>query len=235
MPAFHLPNWILLLLLLSSVACQNESVNQVGLEGNAQATKLTDQQLLDTVQYQTFKYSWDFAEPNSRLARERYIPSGNYPAKDSHIVTSGGTGFGVMAILVGIERGFITRDQGIQRLTQIVDFLEKADRFHGIWSHWIDGTSGKVKPFSPKDDGGDLVESAFLMQGLLCVRQYCDQNNTAEKALAERINQLWEAMEWDWHTRGGKKVLYCTRSRLQVSTDTTCDGIQNLEMGKICR
>ena len=169
---------------------------------------LTDQQLLDTVQYHTFKYFWDFAEPNSGLARERFIPSGNYPMNDSHIVTSGGTGFGVMALLVGIERGFISREEGIERLTKIVDFLEKADRFHGIWPHWMNGETGKVKPFSKKDDGGDLVESAFLMQGLLCVRQYCDQKNAAEKALAEKINTLWREMEWNWYTQGGQDSLY---------------------------
>ncbi len=200
--------WIIPFILGLMLACQSEPANKSKISPISTWAKLTDQQLLNTVQYHTFKYFWDFAEPHSGLARERYIPSGKYPAKDAHIVTSGGTGFGVMAILVGIERGFITRAQGIQRLTKIVDFLEKADRFHGIWSHWIDGTNGKVKPFSPKDDGGDLVESAFLMQGLLCVRQYCDDKNSEEKALAERINQLWRTMEWDWHTQGGQDVLY---------------------------
>lgn len=167
----------------------------------------TEDQLLDSVQAQTLRYFWEFAEPNSRLARERFIPDGNYPANDAHIVTSGGTGFGVMGILVGIEREFISREQGMERLTQIVTFLEKADRFHGVWSHWIDGRTGKVKPFSPRDDGGDLVESAFLIQGLLCVRQYCDPANPAEKSLADRINTLWRAMEWNWYTQD-QQALY---------------------------
>ena len=144
---------------------------------NAIPVRLTDEQLLDSVQAQTFKYFWDFAEPHSGLARERFHPDGVYPQNDSHIVTSGGSGFGVMAILVGIERGFIGRDEGIERLHKIVRFLETADRFHGVWSHWINGETGKVKPFSQKDDGGDLVESAYLIQGLLCVRQYCRQEN----------------------------------------------------------
>lgn len=169
--------------------------------------ELSDNQLLDLVQAQTFKYFWDYAEPNSGLARERYHPDGNYPQKDSHIVTSGGTGFGIMAILVGIERGFISRKQGIERLEKIVKFLESADRFHGVWSHWIDGRTGKVKPFSKKDDGGDLVESAFLMQGLLCVRQYCNQADAREKKLADNINQLWKEVEWEWYTQG-KNALF---------------------------
>ena len=157
-------------------------------------------QLLDSVQSQSFRYFWQFAEPHSGLARERFHPNGVYPMNDSHIVTSGGTGFGVMAILVAIERGFITREEGMRRLAKIVSFLENADRFHGVWSHWIDGETGKVKPFSTFDNGGDLVETSFLIQGLLCVRQYCNQNDTKEAELANRINTLWEDVEWDWYT-----------------------------------
>jgi hypothetical protein len=113
-----------------------------------------------------------------------------------------------MAILVGIERGFITRKQGYERLSQIVNFLEKADRFHGVWSHWLNGETGKVKPFSQKDDGGDLVETAYLIQGLLCVRQYFQKGNDEEKELAQKIDKLWKEVEWDWHTKGGQNVLY---------------------------
>ncbi len=169
--------------------------------------RASDEELLDSVQRQTFRYFWDYAEPNSGLARERFHPDGHYPMNDDHIVTTGGTGFGVMTILLGIERGFITRSQGMQRLTRIVEFLENADRFHGIWPHWIDGKTGKVKPFSKKDNGGDAVESAFLIQGLLCVRQYCNKNNTEEKLLAQRIDHLWHEMDWQWYTRG-ENVLY---------------------------
>ncbi|MBD0279224.1 MAG: DUF3131 domain-containing protein, partial [Flavisolibacter sp.] len=107
------------------------------------------------VQRTTFQYFWDGAEPNSGLARERFHVDNVYPQNDKHIVTSGGGGFGVMAILAGIERGFITRQQGLERLQRIVTFLEKADRFHGALPHWWNGETGKVKPFSRRDDGGD--------------------------------------------------------------------------------
>ncbi len=160
----------------------------------------TDEELMDAVQSQTFKYFWNFAEPQSGLAPERYHPNGIYPLDDAHIVTTGGTGFGVMALLVGIERSFITREEGIQRLSQIVSFLETADRFHGVWPHWLNGETGRVKPFSHNDDGGDLVESSFLMQGLLCVRQYCNPEDPSEKELANRIDTLWREMEWNWYT-----------------------------------
>ncbi|WP_286757374.1 glucoamylase family protein [Roseivirga sp. UBA838] len=162
--------------------------------------QISESELLTKVQEQTFKYFWDFAHPTSGLARERNS-SGN-------TVTIGGSGFGVMAILVGIERGFISRQQGIDRLQTIVSFLKNADRFHGVWPHWMNGNTGKAIPFSATDDGGDLVETAFMIQGLLTVREYLNASNTQEKAIIDTITELWEEVEWDWYTRGGQNVLY---------------------------
>lgn len=161
---------------------------------------LSDDALLTLVQRQTFKYFWDFAHPSSGMARERNT-SGN-------TVTSGGSGFGLMAIIVGIERGFISRQQGIDRLNDIVSFLETADRFHGAWSHWLNGNTGDALPFSANDNGGDLVETSLLVQGLITFRQYLNASVAAESQLINRINALWQAVEWDWYTRGGSDVLY---------------------------
>ena len=176
--------------------------------GENKAEIISDDSLLTLVELKTFRYFWDGAEPVSGAARERFHVDDVYPQNDKHIITSGGTGFGVMAILIGIERNFITRQQGLERLTQIVNFLEKADRFHGVWPHWMNGETGKVKPFSKKDDGGDLVETAYLIQGLLCVRQYIQNGNEEEKSLATRIDKLWKEVEWDWHRQGGKNILF---------------------------
>lgn len=161
---------------------------------------LSDDALLTLVQRQTFKYFWDFAHPSSGMARERNT-SGN-------TVTSGGSGFGLMAIIVGIERGFISRQQGIDRLNDIVSFLETAERFHGAWSHWLNGNTGDALPFSANDNGGDLVETSLLVQGLITFRQYLNASVAAESQLINRINALWQAVEWDWYTRGGSNVLY---------------------------
>ena len=141
------------------------------------------------------------------MARER-IHMDNVYGHDKDIVTSGGSGFGLMAIVVGIERGFISREDGIERFEKITSFLENADRFHGAWPHWWYGPTGKVYPFSKKDDGGDLVESSFLAAGLLTVRQYLDSENDREAELIGRINKLWEGIEFNWYTRGGQNVLY---------------------------
>jgi hypothetical protein len=183
-----------------------ESRQAVGKD-SVQFDSVEDQRIFDEVQKATFQYFWDGAEPNSGLARERFHVDGVYPQNDKHIITSGGGGFGVMAILVGIERGFITREEGLARLERIVKFLETADRFHGVWPHWWNGETGKVKPFSKKDDGGDLVETSFMLQGLLCVRQYFAEGSDREKALAARCDQLWREVDFNWY-RNGKNVLY---------------------------
>lgn len=188
--------------------CTSTDKSTTEEENTSSASEISDDSLLTLVQYQTFNYFWEGAEPNSGLARERFHEDDVYPSNDKHIVTTGGTGFGLMAILVGIERGFITREEGLKRFEKMVSFLEKADRFHGAYPHWLNGETGEVKAFSAKDDGGDLVETAFLIQGLLTVRQYFEQGNEQEKALAARITDIWEAVEWNWYTKGGENVLY---------------------------
>ncbi len=176
--------------------------------GNGEAVLAAeDTALFRQVQQQTFQYFWDGAEPVSGLGRERFHVDGNYPDNDKNVVTSGGAGFGVMAIVVGIERGFVTREAGRKQLEKIVRFLETADRFHGAWPHWWNGETGKVKPFGKKDDGGDLVETSFMLQGLLCVRQYFQNGNKKEKALAARADKLWKEVDFNWY-RNGQNILY---------------------------
>ena len=167
-----------------------------------------DSVFLDYIQKVHFNYMWEGADSTSGLAKERIHLDNNYPENDQNTITIGGSGFGVAGLIVAMDRGFITREEGVERLTKIVNYLTKADRFHGVWPHWLDGPTGKVKPFGKKDNGGDLVESAFLMQSLLCVRQYMDANVETEKVVIDGINKLWHEMEFDWYRNGGKNVLY---------------------------
>jgi hypothetical protein len=164
-----------------------------------------DDALLDLVQRTTFRYFWDFAHPTSGLARER---SNLLFGNDPDFVTTGGSGFGVMTIIVAVERGWISRADALARLLKIVNFLYKADSYHGILAHFLHGESGRTLRFSRKDDGADLVETSFLLAGLLCVRQYFAGEDADETALRERIDALWREADWSWHTRGGEQVLY---------------------------
>ncbi|WP_434037089.1 glucoamylase family protein [Formosa sp. 4Alg 33] len=198
------------ILSLSLFGCNNQKEEK---EETAEDTEVienvvSDEALLNRIQEQTINYFWEGAESNSGLARERIHMDNIYLESPENTVTTGGSGFGLMAILVGIERGFISREEALVRFAKIVDFLDKADRFHGAWPHWINGETGKVFPFSEKDNGGDLVETAFLIQGLLTVSEYFDGDTEAEKELVSKIDALYKTVEWDWYTKGGEDVLY---------------------------
>ena len=172
-----------------------------GLDNSDKFPRITDEELLTLVQQQTFRYFWDFGHPVSGMARER--------SSSGDIVTTGGTGFGIMAMIVGVERQFIDREAALNRLLKITRFLkDEATRYHGAFAHWINGSTGRTQPFSEKDNGADLVETSFLFQGLLTARQYFTGESSEETALRELITELWEAVEWSWFRRNNEEVLY---------------------------
>ena len=182
-----------------SVILQSCSKNDTSID--TEPVQLSDNELLDLVQKQTFNYFWDFSHAKSGMVLERSNVDA-YGGEAPNIVTSGGSGFGVMVIIVGVERNYITREQAIERLHKITDFLLNGDRFHGVFPHWYYGDSGKVRPFFTEDNGGDIVETSFMIQGLLTARQYFDRETDDEILLRNKINKLWNDVEWDWYTNG---------------------------------
>lgn len=161
----------------------------------AQTRAMTDDELLDMLQLANFRYYWEGCEPNSGLALED-IPG------HTDMIATGASGFGMMAILTGIYRGFITREQGVERFLRITDFLTKAQRYHGVYPHFMDGKTGKtVAWFGGRDNGGDLVETSFLYEGLIAALQYFDADTKDEELIRTRIQKIWEETEWDWYRR----------------------------------
>ncbi|MES1216031.1 MAG: glucoamylase family protein [Bacteroidota bacterium] len=195
--------------ILLIISCSNHSANKAVAQTNIykaeRVQNLSDSALLDLVQRQTLKYFWDFAHPVSGLARERSNITYSYGRET---VTIGGTGFGVMAIIVGAERKWINRDSAAGLLLKMVKFLSKADSYHGIFPHWMHGETGKTIPFSTKDDGADIVETSYLFEGLLCAREYFNSKNEKETRLRAGINELWNNADWNWHTQGGRNELF---------------------------
>lgn len=213
----HIFKFLLILPFVFSCACSSDPKDSIPVvetppgetppgETPPVITPLPDEELLDLAQKDAVKYFWDYAETNSKLARERYHMDN--PSLDANLVTTGGSGFGLMTLIVGIERGFVNRGEAVTRMTTAMNFLENADRFHGAWSHWINGTNGHVVPFGNDDDGGDLVETSFLCQALICVREYFKNGTAEEQALAQKADVLWKGVDWNWYTRGGQNVLY---------------------------
>ena len=202
-----LTQYFLIVLLFSASLCDAQKTKQISPVFNAlsRPVNLSDSALLDLVQKQTFRYFWDFAHPASGMSRERSNEAYNY---GNEVVTTGGTGFGVMSIIVATERKWISRDTAAKFLLKMIKFLSHADAYHGVFPHWMNGATGKTIPFSRKDDGADLVETAYLFQGLLCARQYFNGDNNTERDLRNQINWMWNDIEWNWFTRGGEEVLY---------------------------
>jgi len=163
---------------------------------------MTDEELVESVQRASFRYFWDYGHPVSGLARER---TSREPQNDT--VTTGASGFGFMNIVVAAERGWITRPDAAARVLTSLRFLEQADRFHGAWPHWLNGRTGRVIPFFAEDDGGDLVETAFLVQGILTARQYFGGANEAEREIRDLATRLWQGVEWTWYRREGQDHL----------------------------
>lgn len=198
--------WIFFIGLILWTGCSSPSTGPVPVPPNENppseppAAVLSDQELLNLVQEKTFGYFWEFAEPNSGMALERSNGSAT-------TVATGGTGFGLASFPAAVERGWITREQAVVRLDKILNFLSTVPRYHGAYSHWYNGATGETVPFSEKDNGGDIVETAFLMQGLLINRQYFDAETNDEQQLRERITAIWEAVEWTWYTQG-ENVIY---------------------------
>lgn len=186
---------------------------------------LSDSALLEVVQKQTFRFFWHYGHPVSGLARERStavradyywdfineaydepnLGKGVFGPEDCAI---GGTGFGIMATIVAVERGWIGRDTAISRLVKIVDFLNKADSYHGIFPHFMNGTTGKTVPFGNLDDGADIVETSYLFMGFLSAREYFTKDTPIEKYFRNRVNNLWNIANWNWHTKNNNAMLY---------------------------
>jgi len=180
------------------------NIKAKGLVSNVKVTLAEDntENLLDMVQRYTTRYFSDFGEPRTGMARERSNDS------NGDIVTTGGTGFGIMALVAAANRGYVTREAASQQIGKIVHFLETTERFHGAWAHWYNSETGKPFSFSKYDDGGDLVETAFLTQGLLTARAYYKNGNAEEKTLSDRITKLWETIEWNWYTQGKDSLFW---------------------------
>ena len=165
---------------------------------------LPDEALIDAVQRQTFRYFWDGADAASGMALDRRTDGDSPDGK----VAIGGSGFGVMAMIVAVSRGWITREAALERLRQIIDALDRATLYHGTFAHFIDGTSGETIPMNAMDNAADLVETSFLIMGLLCARQYFDEDTEPVRRLRGDIDRLWHGVDWRWFTQGGRDVLY---------------------------
>jgi len=205
---------------IAQTAPKSEYIEPVGV-----IKGLTDDQLMETVQRQTFRFFWYGAHPVSGMALERsdtvhseyywdYIneawdePNFSKTTFGPDACAVGGTGFGILSIIIATERGWISRDAAVERLIKIADFLTHADCYHGIYPHFMNGRTGKSIPFDRLDDAADLVETSYLLMGFLCAREYFDKMVPKETYLRNRITSMWNVANWNWHTNRENKLYW---------------------------
>lgn len=209
-------NYIIFILIgMGFLGCNDIEVTPPIAEVITGKENFTTEELLDKVQEATFGYFWDFADANSGLALEGSSTSGT--------VTTGGSDFGIACFPAAVERGWVTRTKAVIGLQKILNFLENADKYHGAFSHWYNN-NGKTRPFSTEDNGGDILETAFLIQGLLICRQYFDPNDAAETNVRNRITAIWETVEWDWYTQGKDAITWHWSPNYNFQIDLTVSG-----------
>jgi hypothetical protein len=180
-----------------------------------------DDTLLELVQRQTFAYFWDYAHPDCGMARDRGPVEEGQPNDQ---IAVGGTGFGVMAIVIAVERGWISRDAGVERLALILAFLRRSDRRHGVFPHFLDGSTGAEIEGWRENAGGDTVETSYLMMGLLCARQYFSGGTAGERELRRDIDALWHTVDWGWYTAGGQALRWHWHPEYGWDTDFKVEG-----------
>ena len=161
----------------------------------------SDDELLEMLQEYTFRYFWEGAHQGSGMALERSNGNGT-------TVASGATGMGLMALISAHERGFRPREEIKARILKILAFLESCDRHHGAWSHWYNGDTRETQPFSTYDDGGDLVETSFVAQALIALRNYFTAGDLPSVQIRDKATLLFRDINWDWYRQGGQNQLY---------------------------
>lgn len=217
---------LLILILLFTISTTNfysQHKSQIEPVGIIQG--LSDDELLETIQRQTFRFFWYGAHPISGMALERsdtvlaehywdYIneawdqPNFSKTKFGPDACAVGGTGFGIMSTIVAVERKWIDREEAVDRLIRIADFLMNSDCYHGIYPHFMDGRTGKTIKFDRLDDGADLVETSYLLMGFLCAREYFTLDTPKEIYLRNRITTMWNVANWNWHTNGQNKLFW---------------------------
>jgi len=135
------------------------------------------------------------AEPNSGMAY-------NDPSRKS-VMATGATGFGIMTLIAGVERGWISREDAANHIVKIVRFLKKAERYEGAWAHWYN-VKGEIVPFGNQNDAGEIIETTFMMGGLLTACEYFNGSSEAEKEIRTTTNEFWNTINWSHFVKDGK-------------------------------
>jgi len=152
---------------------------------------MSDDEWMDMAEEAAFRYFFQGAHPAWGLARDRY--------SGGDLISTGGTGLGLMALVAGAERGYAPRARLAARVRRILEFYATtATTYHGAFSHYLNGSTGAS--IAADADGlmrGDIVETSYLVMGALTARQYFDGSEADEVAIRSFATQIWEGVDWN--------------------------------------
>lgn len=158
-------------------------------------------QTLTDIQRGYFRFFYEGYQKDSKMA----LIGTERPAIN---VALAGSAYAATAIPVAVERGWISRQEGAQRFLDMCTFLNRAERYHGAWSHWMNGKTGAGSPFNPKQQSaGDLVETAFMMMGLFICSEYFNSEDAMEVQARALVAKFHNEIDWNFYTNGEKRSI----------------------------
>ena len=158
---------------------------------------------LDTLQHRTFRFFWEKANPSNGLIPDRW------PTPSFSSVAA--VGFGLASYGVGIEQGWITRDQGAGRVLTTLRFLINAPQgpqptgvtgHNGLFYHFLDMQTGL------RFERVELstIDTGLLMAGVLFCHEYFDRTDAREQEIRTLADSLYRRVNWRWMVNNAPRI-----------------------------
>jgi hypothetical protein len=166
-----------------------------------QAVDRADQIFLEELEQRSFRYFWEQADPQTGLVPDRARMDGS-PLDENHrnVASIAATGFGLTALCIAAERGWIRSDEARERTRNTLRFFaNQAFQQHGWFYHWLDAKSGERRWQSEVSS----IDTALLLGGVLTARQYF-RDDARIVALATKI---YERVDFRWMLNGHRQLL----------------------------
>jgi len=169
------------------IACQPQ--DREGINNNKKEVFLKD------LKQRTFNFFWEQVDKPTWQIPDRY------PTR--HFTSIAATGFGLTSYLAGIENGYITRKDGVNRTLNTLKWLWNAK--HGPEQSGVSGYRGFFYHFLNYGTGTryrnvelSTIDTGWLMMGILACQSYFNNNTKYEKEIRALADSLFQRVEWDW-------------------------------------
>jgi hypothetical protein len=160
-----------------------------------------DRAFLEDLEHRSFMYFWEQADHGTGLVLDRArVDGGRAKGPSRDIASTASTGFGLTAICIGVEHGWVDKQEAADRVRTTLQFFnDKADQEHGWFYHWMDVSTGNRK----WDSETSSIDTAFLLAGVLTAAQYFSGDSEIPKLAAEIYNRV----DFQWMLNGDPLLL----------------------------